>query len=99
MKNGVFWDTKPQFLLQRRHITSTLQGPSQLMLCKISGFHGCDYVECRLLGYKNPVSTSQETLRIRYRAQPVKCYVRFEVFTAVTMKNVCVLGCYAVWLL
>jgi hypothetical protein len=28
--------------------------------CKISGFHGGDYNECRLLGYKNPVRTSQE---------------------------------------
>jgi hypothetical protein len=34
---------------------------SQLMLCKICGFHGGDYEECRLLGYKNPVRTSQET--------------------------------------
>jgi hypothetical protein len=31
------------------------------MLCKIFGFHGGDYEECRLLGYKNPVRTSQET--------------------------------------
>jgi hypothetical protein len=31
------------------------------MLCKIWGFHGCDYGECRLLVYKNPVRTSQET--------------------------------------
>jgi hypothetical protein len=31
------------------------------MLCKILGFHGSDYEECRLLGYKNPVRTSQET--------------------------------------
>jgi hypothetical protein len=30
-------------------------------LCKISGFHGRDYEECRFLGYKNPVHTSQET--------------------------------------
>jgi hypothetical protein len=29
--------------------------------CKISGFHGGDYEEWRLLGYKNPVRTSQET--------------------------------------
>jgi hypothetical protein len=29
------------------------------------------YEECRLLEYKNPVRTSQETLRLRYRAQPV----------------------------
>jgi hypothetical protein len=34
---------------------------SQLMLCKIWGFHGGVYEECRLLGYKNPVRTSQET--------------------------------------
>jgi hypothetical protein len=33
---------------------------SQLMLCKIWGFHGNDYEECRL-GYKNPVRTSQQT--------------------------------------
>jgi hypothetical protein len=31
------------------------------MLCKIWGFHGGDYEECRRLGYKNPVRTSQET--------------------------------------
>jgi hypothetical protein len=28
---------------------------------KISGFHAGYYEECRLLGYKNPVRTSQET--------------------------------------
>jgi hypothetical protein len=31
------------------------------MLCKIWGFHGGYYEECRLLRYKNPVRTSQET--------------------------------------
>jgi hypothetical protein len=31
------------------------------MLCKVCGFRGGDYEECRLLGYKNPVRTSQET--------------------------------------
>jgi hypothetical protein len=30
------------------------------MLCKTWGFHGGDYEEC-LLGYNNPVRTSQET--------------------------------------
>jgi hypothetical protein len=29
-------------------------------VCKIGDFHGGDYEECRLLGYKNPVRTSQE---------------------------------------
>jgi hypothetical protein len=28
---------------------------------KVWGFHGSDYEECRLLGYKNPVRTWQET--------------------------------------
>jgi hypothetical protein len=28
MKNGVFWDIKPQFVLHRRHITSPLQSPA-----------------------------------------------------------------------
>jgi hypothetical protein len=31
------------------------------MLCKIWGFHGSDYEECRLLGYKTQGRTSQET--------------------------------------
>jgi hypothetical protein len=31
------------------------------LLCKILGFHAGDYEECRLLGYKTPVHTSQET--------------------------------------
>jgi hypothetical protein len=33
---------------------------SHLQSCKIRGPHGDDYEECRLLGYKNPVRTSQE---------------------------------------
>jgi hypothetical protein len=45
MKNVVFWEIKPQFVLHRRHITSPLQSP------------------------------------VSY------CYVRFEVFAAVVMKN------------
>jgi hypothetical protein len=32
-------------------------------------------------------------------SQTPSVYVRFEVFTAVTTKNGCLLGCYAVWLL
>jgi hypothetical protein len=59
-KNAVFWEIKTQFVPHRRHITSTLQS-GQLMLCTIWCFHGDDYEECRLLGYKSPVRTSQET--------------------------------------
>jgi hypothetical protein len=32
-----------------------------IQLCKTSGFHGGDYEECLLLGYKTTVRTSQET--------------------------------------
>jgi hypothetical protein len=28
MKNGVFWDITPQFILHRKHITSSLQSPA-----------------------------------------------------------------------
>jgi hypothetical protein len=28
MRNVVFWDIKPQFVLHRRHITSPLQSPA-----------------------------------------------------------------------
>jgi hypothetical protein len=45
------------------------------------------YEECRLLGYKNPVRTSQETHYVS-ATEPSRFYVRFEVSTAVTMKNV-----------
>jgi hypothetical protein len=41
------------------------------MLCKIWGFHGSNYEECRLLGYKTSVRTSGDTLRLHYRVQPV----------------------------
>jgi hypothetical protein len=61
MKNAVFWDIETQFRRHRRHITFPLQSHVQLMLCKISGFHGSDYEECRHLGYKYRVRTSPET--------------------------------------
>jgi hypothetical protein len=61
MKNGVFWVIKPQFLIsQETHNVSATES-SRLMLCKMKGFHGGDYEECRLLGYKNLIRTSQET--------------------------------------
>jgi hypothetical protein len=50
MNNVVFWDIKPQFVLHRRHITSPLQSPAKLMLCKICGFYVGDYEEWRLVG-------------------------------------------------
>jgi hypothetical protein len=53
MKNAVFWDIETAVPnLQETHYVSATE-PSQLMLCKIWGFHGGDYEECRLRGYRN----------------------------------------------
>jgi hypothetical protein len=57
MKNAVFWDIKTQFVPHMEHYVSATE-PSRLMLRMILGFHGGDYEECRLLGYKNPVRTA-----------------------------------------
>jgi hypothetical protein len=60
-------DYETYFLLEFYETSSYLTGnisdtkSSQLMLCKIWGFHDGDNKECRLLGYINPVRTSQET--------------------------------------
>jgi hypothetical protein len=121
----LLWYKIPVLTSQETHYFFAAES-SQLMLCKVWGFHGSNY-ECRLLGYKNPVRTSQEThyvdatessqLLLRkiwglhggdyeecllgYKssvctsqethyisATESSQLVRFEVFTAVTMKNV-----------
>jgi hypothetical protein len=43
-----------------------------MQLGKVWGFHGGYCEECRLLGYKTQIRTSQETRCLRYKAQPVK---------------------------
>jgi hypothetical protein len=47
------------------------------MPCNIWGFHGGDYEECRLLGYKTPVRTSQVThyISAAERSQLVLCKI------------------------
>jgi hypothetical protein len=60
MKNAVFWDIKTKFEPRRTYYVSATES-SRLMLCKIWGFYGGDYEECRLLGYKNAIGTSQDT--------------------------------------
>jgi hypothetical protein len=49
MQNAVFWDKKIQFVPHRKHYISATE-PSRLMLCKVSGFYGGDYVKYCLLG-------------------------------------------------
>jgi hypothetical protein len=72
------------------------------LLRKIWGFHGSDYEEFRFLWHKNLVRASQETHYVSatepsrlmlckiwgfHGGDYEECHVRFEVFTAVTMKN------------
>jgi hypothetical protein len=60
----------------------------KIALSKIRGSQGGDYEDCRLLGYSNPVRTSQEThyLSATESSQLMLCNIWG--FTAVTMKNV-----------
>jgi hypothetical protein len=53
----------------------------------IWGFHSGDCEECRLLGYKNPVRTSQETHYVSATERTQLMRVWFGVFTAVPTKN------------
>jgi hypothetical protein len=55
---------------QETHYVSATES-SQLMLCKIWSIRRGDYEECRLLGQKNSLYLTGDTLRLRYRAQPV----------------------------
>jgi hypothetical protein len=56
MKNAFFWDINPSSYLTADTLRIRYIDISQLMLCKIWGFLGSDYEECRLLGYRDPVT-------------------------------------------
>jgi hypothetical protein len=80
VKNVVLWDIKNAVRTseETHYVSATELSP--LMLCKVWGFHGGDYEECRLLRYKNPSSyRTGDTLRLRYRAESVNAmqYLRF----------------------
>jgi hypothetical protein len=64
--------------------------------CKIWGFHGGDYEECRLLGYKTHVCTSQEThyLYTTELSQLMLC--KIWGFHGVDYEECRLLGCYVV---
>jgi hypothetical protein len=46
---------------KRRHNKVRILQGQYSSRCKVWGFHEYNYEECRLLGYKTPVRTSQET--------------------------------------
>jgi hypothetical protein len=69
------------------------------MLCKIWGFHGSDYEECRLLGYKNSVHTSQETHYVSTTESSQLMLCKIWGFHGSDYEECRLLICYAVWLL
>jgi hypothetical protein len=69
------------------------------MLCKIWGFHGGDYEECRLVGYKNRVHTSQETHYVSTTESSQLMLCKIWGYHGSYYEECLLLGCYAVWLL
>jgi hypothetical protein len=109
IKNAVFWDVTTQFVPHRRHyVSATLL--SRLMPSKIRGFHGGDYEEWHLLGYKSPVRTSQEThyvsatelsqlMLCKIQGFPGGDYEGCCLLGYINPEEWCLLGYYDVWLL
>jgi hypothetical protein len=71
----------------------------QRCCCKIWGFHGGDYEECRLLGYKNAVHTSQETHYVSATEPSRLMLCKIWGVHGCDYEECRLLGCYAVWLL
>jgi hypothetical protein len=83
---------------QKTHYISATES-SRLMLCRISGCHGSDYEECRLLGYKNTVRTSQETHYVSTTHSSRFMLCKIWGFHGGNYEELRLLGCYAMWLL
>jgi hypothetical protein len=66
-------------------------------LCKIWGFHGGDYEECRLLEYKNPVRTSQDTHYFSATESSQLRLCKIWGFHGGDYEEWRLLWCYAVW--
>jgi hypothetical protein len=49
MKNAVFWDMKPNSYLTESTLLLRYSAQPVNIISTISGFHGGDYEECRLL--------------------------------------------------
>jgi hypothetical protein len=58
------------------------------MLCMVWGFHGNVYEECHLLGYKNPVRTSQGAHYLSVTEFSLLILCKIWGFHALTMKNI-----------
>jgi hypothetical protein len=72
---------------------------SRRRICKIWRFHGGDYEQCRLLGYKNPVRTPQETHCVSATEPSRLMLCKIWGFQGSHYEECRLLGCYAVWFL
>jgi hypothetical protein len=91
------WETS-----NRLHaVTFQMIGPTTdiVKICKIWGFHGSDYEEWRLLGYKTPVRTSQETHYVSTTEFSPLMLCKIWGFHGSDYEEWRLLGCYTVWLL
>jgi alpha-N-acetylglucosamine transferase len=66
---------------------------------KVLGFHGSDYEKFHLLGYKNPVRTSQETYYISTTQPSQLMLCKISCFHGGVYEECCLLGSDAVALL
>jgi hypothetical protein len=99
MMIAVSWDNKnPVGTSQETHYVSSTES-SQLMLCKIWGYYGGDYEECRLLKYKNPVRTAQETYYVSSTERSRLMLCNIWGFHGGDYEEFRLLGCGAVWIL
>jgi hypothetical protein len=71
MKNVVFWDKKPRCLLHRSHITTPLQSPASYCYVRFEIFTAVTMKNGVFWDIKPSSYFAGDTLRLRYRAQPV----------------------------
>jgi hypothetical protein len=71
----------------------------EVVLCKILGFHGSHYEERRLLGYKTPVRTSQETHYVSVTEPGPLMLCKIWGFHGSDYEECRLLSSYAVWFL
>jgi hypothetical protein len=71
MKNVVYWDIKTHFVPNRRHITSPLQSPATKCYVRFEVFMAVTMKNVVFWDIKPSSYLTGDTLRLRYRAQPV----------------------------
>jgi hypothetical protein len=71
MKNVVYWDIIPQFVLHRRNITSPLQSPASKYYVRFEVFTAATMKNTVFWDIKPQFVLHRRHITSRYRAQPV----------------------------